>query len=223
MDLLLRDKPMKASVKKVKECKFKLSVEVEPALVESRFQKVFRDFQKSVRLPGFREGKAPLDLVEKKFPGEAHEEVLKSLIPEAYHWSLSNQKIAAVSLPKISEIQMERGKKLTFAAEFEKAPEFSLRHYKGIKIKKVPVVVDANDVEHGLLSLQESKAELKPLSETRPVQKGDFILSDVEAWQDGQYAPARKGVLLYVEPTPHDDFFDKVAGAHLDEVREISM
>jgi trigger factor len=222
MNLLLREKPMKSSVKKIKECKFKLSVEVEAVLVENRFQEVLRDFQRSARLPGFREGKAPLELIEKKFSNEAREEVLKSLIPEAYHWSLSNQKISSVSLPKISEIQMERGKKLTFCAEFERAPEFSLRHYKGIKIKKVPAEVDVNDLERALFLIQESKAELKPVTESRAVQKGDFVVSDVEVWENNQYAAARQGVLLAVEPNPNDDFCDKMVGAQMNEVREIT-
>src|SRR3989338_5999056 len=108
---------MKAVVKKLKDCKVKLLVEVEPELVENRFQDVLKDFQKAASLPGFRAGKAPVDLIEKKFSNEAREEVLKSLIPEVYHRSVITQKLSPVSLPSISDIQMERGKNLAFSAE----------------------------------------------------------------------------------------------------------
>ena len=57
---------MKAVLKKIKECRVKLLIEVEAELVENRFQEVFRDFQKAANLPGFRAGKAPSDLIEKK-------------------------------------------------------------------------------------------------------------------------------------------------------------
>lgn len=214
---------MKSSLKKIKDCKVRLHVEVEPKLIEERFQHVLRDFQKAAHLPGFREGKAPGDLVEKRYAKEIQEEVLKSLVPEAYHQSVVTQKASPVSLPVISEIQWERGKKLTFAAEFDQEPEFSLRNYKGIKIKKIPAEVHAADVEKGLSSLLDAKSELVPILEPRSIQRGDFIVSDIDVWQGGQYAPGRKGVLLYAEPSQTDDFYDKVLGAQVDEVREVSI
>src|SRR3989338_6532734 len=105
---------MKCAVKKIKDCKMRMTIDVESQEVEARFQEVFREFQKEASLPGFRPGKAPFEMVEKKYSKEAQEEVLKSLIPEAYHKSILNQKLSPVSLPSISDIQIERGKKLTF-------------------------------------------------------------------------------------------------------------
>ena len=214
---------MKSSLKKIKDCEVRLQVEVEEELVESRYQDVLKELQKAAPIPGFREGKAPLEMVEKRYTKEAEEELLKSLIPEAYHESVATQKVTPVALPKISDIQFARGKKLTFTALFEQAPEFSLKNYKGIKIKKVTVDIQNEEVEKGLASLLESKAELVPLLEPRAIQKGDFIVTDVELWQGGKYEPGRKGVLLYVEPNEADDFYDRVVGAQVEEVREISM
>lgn len=212
---------MKSMVKKLKDCKVKLTVEVEPTLVENRFQEVFRDFQKAASLPGFRTGKAPADLIEKKFTKEAQEEVLKSLIPETYHQSVVTQKLSPVSLPSISDIQMERGKGLSFSAEFENAPEFSLKNYKGLKINKPPMEVSAEDAEKGLSSLRDSRAELVEISESRPIAAGDFVVADIDLWKEGAYTQGRKGVLLFVEPHGSDDFFEKIVGAHVDEVRDI--
>ncbi|MGH7198327.1 MAG: trigger factor [Candidatus Omnitrophota bacterium] len=214
---------MKSSLKKIKDCKVRLQVEVEPKLVEERYQHVLRDFQKAAHLPGFREGKAPDDLVEKRYAKEIQEELLKSLVPEAYHQSVASQKVSPVSLPAISGIQWERGKKLTFAAEFEQAPEFSLKNTKGIKLKKVPADVHAADIEKGISALLDAKSELVPLLEPRTIQKGDFIITDIEMWQGGQYAPGRKNVLLHVEPGGTDDFCDKVVGAQVEDVREVSV
>src|SRR3989338_1371545 len=165
---------MKSNLKKVKDCKVKLFVEVEAKLVEDRFQTVLKDFQKQASLPGFREGKAPFDLIEKKFLKEAEEEVLKSLIPEAYHQSVVTHKLSPVTLPSISDVKLERGKNLTFAAEFERSPDFSLRNYKGLKIKKLSGEVSPEEVEKAVVSLLDSRAELLPILEPRAVQKGDF-------------------------------------------------
>ncbi len=212
---------MKSTVKKSKDCKVKLLVEVESEVVERRYQEVLRDFQKTAQIPGFREGRAPMELVEKRYFKEAEEELLKALVPEAYHRSVAAQKLSPVSLPSISDMKFEKGKKLTFAADFEEAPDFNLKNYKGIKIKKAPVDVQADEVEKGLQSLVESKAELVPLVEPRAIEKGDFIEADIEIWEEGKYVPGKKGMLLSVEPNHSDDFYDKVIGAGLDEVKEV--
>ncbi len=213
---------MKTSLKKIKDCRVKLHVEIEAERVENRFQEVLKDFQRAAQLPGFRQGKAPLEMVERRYAKEAQEEVLKSLIPEVYHQAVQAEKLSPVALPSISDIQCERGKKLTFTAEVEKAPEPSIKNYKGIKLTRESAEVSAQELEKGMQSLVESRAELVPLSVTRPVQKGDFIVADVEIWQENGYKPGKQGVLLFVEPGEMDDFFEKIIGAVENEAREIS-
>lgn len=219
-------KAPKATVKKLKDCRVRMTVEVDREIVEARFQDVFREFQKAARLPGFRDGKAPVDLVEKKYAREAQEEVLKSLIPETYHQSVALQKLSPVTMPRISEIQMERGGKLAFSAEFDLEPEFSLKNVKGIKLKRDASETPETEVEKGLASLLESRAELIPIVEPRSVKPGDFVVTDIEVWQENEscYIPGKKGVLLHVDQGEGgDDFFEKIVGATLDEVREISQ
>lgn len=213
---------MKASVKKLKECKVRMTVDVETPVVEERFQQVLRDLQRNATLPGFRQGKAPLELVEKQFAAEAHEEVLKSLVPEVYHRAVISQKVSPVSLPSISDIKMTRGSHLSFVAEFENFPEFGLKHYKGIPIKKISAAVASADVEKGIASLLESKAELVPVLELRAAREGDILLTDVEVWKNGQYEEGRKGVALEVKPNAPDDFFEKAVGAGVHQTLEIS-
>ena len=214
---------MKVSLKKIKDCKMQMSVEVEAERVETRFQEVLRNFQRQARLPGFREGKAPADLVEKRFAEEAREEVLKSLIPEVYHQTLHSQKVSAVSLPKISGIEYARGKKLSFSAEFEEAPSVSIKNYKGLKLKRESAEVAEDEVEKALESLLDSKAEFIPLEIERNVQQGDVVSVDVELWQEaeGRYVQGKSGVLLSVEPGGDDDFYEKIVGAAQGEFREV--
>ncbi|OGW84198.1 MAG: trigger factor [Omnitrophica bacterium RIFCSPHIGHO2_02_FULL_51_18] len=214
---------VKSHMKKLKDCKICMSVEVEAKLVENRFQEVLRDIQRAATLPGFRQGKAPMELVEKQYTNEVYEEVLKSLVPEAYHQSVTTHKVSPVSLPSISNIKMTRGSALSFAAEFENAPEFNLRNYKGLKILRAPVQVASEDVEKGLASLLEARAEFVPVLESRAVREGDILLTDIEVWKGGQYLEGRKGAALSVKPNATDDFFDKVVGAEAGHSVEVSM
>lgn len=213
---------MKTSLKKVKDCRVRLTVEVEPTRVEERFQEVLKDFQKAAQLPGFRQGKAPIEMVERRYTKEAMEETLKSLVPELYHQAVQKEGVDPVALPQISEVQCERGKKLSFVAEFDRAPEISVKNYKGLKLVRESSDVTPDDEEKGLQSLLESRAELFPIVEPREVRKGDFIVTDIEIWQDDKYVPGKKGVLLYVEPGEQDDFYEKIVGAKTDDMREIS-
>jgi trigger factor len=198
-----------------------MKVEVEAKVVEGRFQEVLKDFQKQARLPGFREGKAPLDLVEKRYTNEAREELLKAYIPEVYYQSVQTQKVEPVCLPKISDIQYERGKSLSFNAEFEESPKVSLKNYKGIKLKRESADVTDKDMENGMNSLLDSRATYAPIAEKRAIAEGDFVLVDIELRQGDAYVQGRTGVLLSVKPSDEDDFHAKVVGASLGETREI--
>lgn len=214
---------MKSSLKKVKDCRVKLVVEVEAKRVENRYGEILRRFQKEAHISGFREGKAPPELVDRRFAKEIREEALKSLVAEAYYESVAVHKVSPMSLPAVSDIRFERGKNLSFTAEFDRGPEFSFKNYKGLRIEKVPSEVPPEDTEKGLHALRESKAELIPVGDARPVQKGDFIVADIEILREGRYVPGKKETLLLVEPNPADDFCDKVAGACVNEVREIAV
>lgn len=213
---------MKSTLSRLQGCRMKISVEVEPDSVEQRYQEVLKQIQRAANLPGFRQGNAPLDLVEKRFAREVEDETVKVIVPEAYHRACAKEKASPVSLPSITDVKFERGKKLTFLAEFDAAPDFSLKNYKGIKVKRPSIEVTADDVRKAIDSLLESRAELVPIVEPRAVRQGDFILSDIEIWENDKYVPGRKGVLLYAEPGGTDDFCEKVVGANVGEVREIT-
>ncbi len=144
------------------------------------------------------------------------------MIPEIYHESIRSEKVSPVSLPAISDIQYARGKKLTFSAEFDEAPQVPVKNYKGIKLQRDSAEVTPEDMETGLASLLESRAALTPIAAPRAVQKGDFVVTDIEVWESGKYGARRQDVLLHAEPHPEDDFFEKVNGAQPDEVREIT-
>lgn len=218
-----KNSQVKSSVKKLEGDRRLINVEVKSELIENYFEQVLQVFQKKAKIQGFREGKAPVEMVAKQYAREAEEEVLKALVPDAYYQAVHAQKLSPVSLPKINDVKLERGKSLTFVAEFDNTPDFSVKNYKGIKIKKVSGEVKPEEIEKGMQSLLESKAVAAPISPVRPIQKGDLISADIEIWQNGQYIPGRKAVPLQVEPNEADDFFDKIVGAQLDEVREISV
>ncbi len=219
----MTSRKMKFQLKKIKDCRHSLKVEVDSARIEARFEEVLKEFQKKAKIKGFREGKVPLDIVKTTFAKEADEEVVKSLIGETYYACVRESRITPVGMPDIKDLKLERGKRLSFTAEFEGVPDFSVRNYKGVRVNRRKEAVSDADIEKALASLRESRSELEPVALIRPVMEGDVVRCDVEVHKEGSYAPAQKGVLIAVDrQRTHADLCDQILGVQIDETRDIT-
>ncbi|MGH7954321.1 MAG: trigger factor family protein, partial [Limisphaerales bacterium] len=122
---------MNITVENLAPCKKLLRVELDAKTVDEAFDAVTKNYQKQAALPGFRPGKAPRELVLKKYEAGIKDEVKRKLIGENYHKALEEKKISVIGYPDIEEIQFGRGQVLQFAATIETAPEIQLPEYKG--------------------------------------------------------------------------------------------
>ena len=147
---------METQVKKLDNGKKELSVSVSGEIVKNKFEEVFKKIGQEAKVPGFRAGHVPRDLLEKNFSAHAHEQVLKSLIPEVYNQAIGQEKIDVVALPEISDVKLDRAA-LSFKATVEVSPEINLKSYKGIKVNYKKIEVTPDDVKRNLDSLKESK------------------------------------------------------------------
>ncbi len=151
---------MNVSVENLAPCKKLLRVELDAKSVDEIFDAITKDFQKQAALPGFRPGKAPRDMVVKKYGGEIKDEAKRKLIGDNYRKALDEQKIHAIGYPDIEEIQFDRGQNLIFAATIETAPEFQLPEYKGLPAKVEAKSVADADVAKALDSAARTTREI---------------------------------------------------------------
>ena len=135
------------TVENLAPCKKLVRVEVETQKVDEALDRVTKDFQREASLPGFRPGKAPREMVLRKYSKDIEEEAKRKLISEAYKQAVDEQKLDVVGYPDIEEIQFTRGQPLQFAATLETAPEFELPEYKGLPAKVEARSVTDADVE----------------------------------------------------------------------------
>jgi trigger factor len=141
---------------------------------------------KNIALPGFRKGKVPRVLFEKRFGVEAlYQDALDILLPEAYAKAVEEAGIEPVSMPEIDIEQMEKGKSLIFKAKVTVKPEVKLGQYKGLEVEKMDATVTDEDVENELKRLQENYAELV-VKEDGTVENGDTAVIDFEGFVDGE-------------------------------------
>jgi trigger factor len=175
---------MNVTVQNLAPCKKLVRVEVETETVDKTFDSISKEFQREAAFPGFRPGKAPLDMVLRKYDKDIQSEVKKKLISDSYKKAVEEQKLDVLGYPDIEEIQFSRGQPLQFAATIETAPEFELPEYKGLVVKREARSVTDADVERALEALREPHATFK--TEDRPVQTGDIAVVNYTGSSDGQ-------------------------------------
>lgn len=213
---------MKTNLKKIKDCRHELSVELDPQSVEVAFQEVFSEIARKAKMPGFRPGKAPAALVQTTFADTAKEEVAKKLVSEAYAGALEKHDVRAISYPNVKNLVLERGKKMSFTAEFETAPQVKLRKYKGLKITKVQESVTAEDINKVLQQFRETRAVVKPLDAPRPAAVGDAVVCKVEVLEGGKSVQTKPNTTLVIAERKDGQFsLEALAGASAGETRDI--
>ena len=223
---------MNVSVENLAPCKKLLRVELDAKSVDEIFDAITKDFQKQAALPGFRPGKAPRDMVVKKYGAEIKDEAKRKLIGDNYRKALDEQKIHAIGYPDIEEIQFDRGQNLIFAATIETAPEFQLPEYKGLPAKVEAKSVADADVARALDLLRGQHAKFETV--TRELKAGDVAVVNYTGTSDGQpltsLALTAKGLTeqkgFWVEIKPGSfipGFSEQLIGAKAGEQRTVNV
>src|SRR5580698_2852775 len=164
------------TVENLAPCKKLVRIELESKDVDAAFDSMLKDFQRQASLPGFRPGKAPRDMIAKRYEKDIHDEVKKKLIPDAYRKAVDEQKLEVVGYPDIEEIQFGRGQALQFAATVETAPEFQLPEYQGLVVKRETATVTDADVERALNMLRQRQVKFETVD--RAGVSGDIAVVD---------------------------------------------
>ena len=170
-----------------------LTVEVDVETVNAGLDKAFKKVVKQVNVPGFRKGKMPRPLFEKKFGVESlYQDALDEILPEAYAKAVEEAGISPVDRPEIDIEKMEKGENLIFTATVTVKPEVKLGNYKGLEVEKFDTTVTDEDVEAELKKQQERQAELVVKEEGAAVA-GDTVVIDFEGFVDGEAFEGGKG------------------------------
>jgi len=147
---------MKTEVKKLDSTKCELKVEVTGELVKNKFEAVFAQIAKEAKVPGFRPGKAPREVLEKHYAPNVQEQVLKELVPDVYNQAIEAEKLDVIELPQITDVKLDRAS-LSFKAIVEIAPEIAVKNYKNQQIKYKTIVVSGDEVKRRIDAIKESR------------------------------------------------------------------
>ncbi|XJZ26400.1 trigger factor [Bacillota bacterium Lsc_1132] len=170
-----------------------LTVEVSADKVNEGLDAAFKKVVKQVNVPGFRKGKMPRGMFEKRFGVESlYQDALDILLPEAYENAIEETGIEPVDRPSIDIEQMEKGKELIFKATVTVKPEVKLGEYKGLEVEAFDTNVTEEDIENELKEMQNHHAELV-VKEDGKAENGDTVVIDFEGFVDGEAFEGGKG------------------------------
>ncbi len=223
---------MSVTVENLGPCKKMLRFDIEATAVDNAFAEIAKDFQKQASLPGFRPGKAPKDMVLKRYEKDIEQEAKKKLMGDSYRNALKSNNINVIGYPDIEEIQFEKGKAMQFAATVETAPDFQVPEYRNLPAKREKRSVTDEDVDKAIGMLSDRAADFRNVD--REAKEGDYIVVNYTGSSEGkplsEIAPAarglteQKGFWVEVKPTSFiPGFATQLIGAKAGDKREVTV
>jgi trigger factor len=150
-----------------------LEVSVPVEEVRGAEARAARKYAGQARLPGFRPGKAPPAMVQKKFAGPIRQEAIESLLQEAYQAVLEREKLTPASQPRVEQLHVHDGEPMTFELHLEVRPEIALERTQGFRVTREVQAVTEEQVAEQIEHLREQRATWAPLTE-KPLP-GDMV------------------------------------------------
>jgi trigger factor len=190
---------MKASVEEISSIKKKISVEIPEDQIAKEVDSFYKDLGKKAKIKGFRPGKVPRNILERYFKDYVKAEVVQKLIQDTYPQALSEKDLQPVSPPTIDPGEFEHGKPFQYSVVIEVKPDIKLEGYTGLKIEGKKEEVKDEEIGERLKALQNLHANLKTISNARPIQAGDYVIIDYEASLDGKPLEGGKAIDFTVE------------------------
>lgn len=166
-------------------CKKKITIEIPEETVKNLTDKEYNELRKAVVLPGFRKGRAPRRLLEKRFGKETTEQIKLKLLAEASETALKDNKLDALRDPdiKFEKIELSASGPLKFDFEVEVRPEFGLPALEGISVNKTKLEITEGQIDREIEQLQKWSGVWAPREGA--AESGDQIIADVVIKAEG--------------------------------------
>ncbi len=181
--------PPQFDVQHVGACAYEVKVSIPPANEAKESEKMFGELQQEAEVPGFRPGRAPRKLLERKFAKAVKGEVALKLINAAFERLVTEQEFDPLDVPDIDGVEdlKDRGDgvPIDVTFKFEVAPRVQLCEYKGVEVERPVVTVDEADVDEHLEEVRERHAIYEAV-EGAKAEEGDQAVIDFEGKVDGE-------------------------------------
>src|SRR5690242_10107385 len=164
---------MKVEVEKQPGSVSTLQIELPAEEVTKEWDAIANSFAKFAKIPGYRPGKAPRAVIDKRFRKEIQDEVTKKLVSKSYRDAIEQKKLRVASLTNLEDVQFGEDKSMRFQATVVTAPEFKLPDYKKISVELPDTKVTNEEINATLEKLRDQTADFVDVPD-RAAQMEDF-------------------------------------------------
>jgi len=224
---------MKTKLENAGACRKMLHVSTGSEETSAEYDGVLSAYRNQARIPGFRKGKAPVNVVEKRFKKEIVEDVQDRLVPRLYRQAIEKEKANPIAVVAVHDVAFDKSTGISFKVTLDVAPDFKLPKYTSITVRRNKVDVDAKEVDQAIDRLRQSSARYDDAGE-RPVKSGDFVKCDFTGTIDGKpvsdiseealvVSEGRDFSLLVGEADIIPGLSGGIIGAARDEEREVNV
>lgn len=176
---------MNSKMEKLEKNVVKFDITVDESKFNEAVIKAYKKNRNRFNVPGFRKGKAPLNIIKSYYGvGVFYEDAANYCIDETYPEVVKENNINPVAYPEIDVVTLEEGKDFVYTAKVTVKPEVELGEYKGVEVQKVEYPVTDEDVENELKSSQEKNARIELKEDEEAVEKGNIAVIDFKGYID---------------------------------------
>lgn len=203
-----------------------LKVETGPEDLEGILEQTYRELSRSVRVPGFRKGKVPRQIIDTHLGVEAvRAEAINKGLPTLYLMGVKDSGIVPVSDPQINILETTDDGGVVFEAKVDVKPEVTVKDYKGLMVEKPETEVTDEDIR---LALEEARDRFATLEvvETRPIEGGDFVIFDYKAFTDGVPVEGKSGADMTTQVGSSDflpGFDEQLIGTRKGDILDVAV
>ena len=216
---------MATIIEDISSTKKRLKIEIPAEILEKEYTGSLHNVRQRARIPGFRPGKAPMSMIEKRFGDEIKSELLEKLIPTYYSQAVKEADLAPVAMPKIeTNIDLKRNEPLVFSLTVEVRPKIEDLNYSGIKVAGIAASVDDKEVDDTLKGLQNDRAMFEAID--REIREDDLLIIDyvkLDPAGEKEIASEKDQVMnLGNRLTPHG-ILDNLIGKKKGDIVEVTL
>ena len=176
---------MNVVVEPLPHCLATLRVEVEPERVNKALDQLLQEFGQNVRVPGYRQGKAPRSVVEKKFKKQIREELEGKLLRESTREAIAEKKLRVLQVTNVEDVLLGEDKRMSFTATVVTQPEFELPNYTGLVLESKSTELTEAEIDESIENLREQAADFADVA-GRPAAMEDYVVVSYEGTVDGK-------------------------------------
>ncbi|GAB4483238.1 MAG: trigger factor [Thermodesulfovibrionales bacterium] len=216
---------MAVTIEDISTTKKKVRIEIPADVVMKEYAVSLNSVRQRAKIPGFRPGRAPMPMIEKKFGGDIRTDLIDRLVPDYYTKALREASLVPVAVPAFDEApELQKDKPLAFSFTVEVKPKLGEIPYAGMKVADIPVVVEEREIDETINGIREQKAVFEVVD--REVRADDLVVIDyvkLDPAGEREVASAQDRILNLGNNLTPQGILDAVLGKRKGDVVPVTL